>query len=470
MLSINFPVEIISDISQVTVKNLVVELRHDTDIVERMSKFNISLSENLINKIKNKNPQDNVFIDYPENKNIFQIIYFFPQEDKLTHDRSELFQKYKNDIVYIPDGNELEAYEIFTLATYEFDYYKSIKTPLKKYIFIENIDNQKQWFSDKKNLLTSILFARNLVNMSAHDINPESIVKIISEYKWKNFEIEIFGEAQLREFGCNLIRAVGYGSVRESYMVIIKPKKWKGWKKYSLIWKGVTFDSGGIQIKPDKYMIDMKCDMAWSATALGVALYLDSLDNLPLDIVIWLGFVENMTGSAAYKPLDVYSAYNKKTVEIHHTDAEGRLVLADVMSYVEEKYSIDHTITIATLTWASIYALWNNIAAVLGDDEKIIDLILKNTSPYEPTWRLPVEESVKESLKSEVADIKNVSDEKAWASVGAAFLSYFQWESQLTHLDIAGPTYRTKSFGYMPSGATGWGVKKLSEIFIELSK
>lgn len=144
MLSINFPVEIISDISQVTVKNLVVELRHDTDIVERMSKFNISLSENLINKIKNKNPQDNVFIDYPENKNIFQIVYFFPQEDKLTHDRSELFQKYKNDVLYIPDGNELEAYEIFTLATYEFDYYKSIKTPLKKYIFIENIDNQKQ--------------------------------------------------------------------------------------------------------------------------------------------------------------------------------------------------------------------------------------------------------------------------------------------------------------------------------------
>lgn len=232
----------------------------------------------------------------------------------------------------------------------------------------------------------------------------------------------------------------------------------------------MTFDAGGIQIKPDKYMLDMKCDMAGAAGVLGVANYLDSLDMLPVNVIIGVGLVENMTGSAAFKPLDVYTAYNGVTVEIHHTDAEGRLVLADVMSYIEKNYKPEHIITIATLTGACIYALGNDIAGIMGDDESVISTLIDNTSPYETLWRLPLQNSMKKALESEVADIKNLSDtEKAGSSVGGAFLSYFQGEAKLTHLDIAGPAFRARPLGYMPVGGTGWGVKKLSEFLLSRS-
>lgn len=185
-------------------------------------------------------------------------------------------------------------------------------------------------------------------------------------------------------------------------------------------------------------MLDMKCDMAGAAGLIGLALALDELPQLPINAIIAVGLVENMTGAAAFKPLDVYSAHNGVTVEIHHTDAEGRLVLADVMSYVEKKYKVDHLITMATLTGACLHALGNDISGIMGDDEDVIMKFLKNKSKYEPVWRLPVPQKLKESLVSDVADIKNIADGVYMgSSVGAAFLSYFQGNAKLTHLDIA---------------------------------
>lgn len=164
-----------------------------------------------------------------------------------------------------------------------------------------------------------------------------------------------------------------------------------------------------------------------------------------------------MTGGNAYKPLDIYKAYNGTSVEIHHTDAEGRLVLADVMSYVEKNHKPEHIITIATLTGACVYALGHDIAGIMGDDEEIIRQLIDNTSPYEPVWRLPLNDKLKKSLKAEIADLKNVArSEKAGSSIGGAFLSYFQGDAKLTHLDIAGPAYRETNWGYMPKGGTGW--------------
>lgn len=174
-----------------------------------------------------------------------------------------------------------------------------------------------------------------------------------------------------------------------------------------------------------------------------------------------------MTGASAFKPLDVYTAYNGVSVEIHHTDAEGRLVLADVMSYVEKNFAVDHLVTMATLTGACLYALGNDISGVMGDDEKMISILIDNTSTYEPVWRLPFPEKLKDALKSDVADIKNLADGVYMgSSVGGAFLSFFQGNAKLTHLDIAGPAYRTKPWGYMPAGGTGWGVKKISEVIL----
>lgn len=227
----------------------------------------------------------------------------------------------------------------------------------------------------------------------------------------------------------------------------------------------MTFDAGGIQIKPDKAMLDMKCDMAGAAGFLCLAMYLDSLENLPLHTVFGMAFVENMTGSSAFKPLDIYTAYNGTTVEIHHTDAEGRLVLADVMSYVEKNFQVEHLITMATLTGACLHALGNDIAGIMGDDESLIEEFIKNDSPYEKVWKLPLTDSLKKSLESDLADIKNIADGVYMgSSLGGAFLSYFQGNAKLTHIDIAGPAFRTKTLGYMPTGGTGWGVKKVAEI------
>ncbi len=352
------------------------------------------------------------------------------------------------------------------LATYNFSLYKTEKKETKQLFFIEdmaklsNVDNQIS-------LLRSVISARNLVNRSPNDLNPESFMKMIAEYNWKHFSVEIFGDAALRDLWCDLIRAVGQGSVRESFMVILKSKKEITGKKFGLIGKWVTFDAGGIQIKPDKAMLDMKCDMAGAAGLLGVALYLDSLDALPVNVVIGLGLVENMTGSSAFKPLDVYTAYNGKTVEIHHTDAEGRLVLADVMAYVEKNYHVEHLVTMATLTGACIAALGNDIAGIMGDDEDFIDKFSSENSIYEPIWRLPLTQEMKKAVETEGADIKNLTEGVgAGSSMGAAFLSYFQGNAKYTHIDMAGPAFRTKPFGYMPVGGTGWGVKKIVETLL----
>lgn len=139
-------------------------------------------------------------------------------------------------------------------------------------------------------------------------------------------------------------------------------------------------------------------------------MYLDSLEKLPAHTVFGFGFVENMTGSSAFKPLDVYTAYNGKTVEIHHTDAEGRLVLADVMAYVEKNFSVDHLITMATLTGACIAALGNDIAGIMGDDVEILSKISEASSLYEPVWQLPLTEEMKKAVKAEDADVKNLSE------------------------------------------------------------
>lgn len=157
-----------------------------------------------------------------------------------------------------------------------------------------------------------------------------------------------------------------------------------------------------------------------------------------------------MTGGSAFRPLDIYKAYNGTTVEIHHTDAEGRLVLADVMSYVEDVYHVDHLITMATLTGACIHALGHDIAGIMGDDEDTIRQLLANTSPYESVWRLPLNDKMKKALKADIADLKNIArSEKAGSSEGGAFLTYFQGKAKLTHLDIAGPAYRETTYGYM---------------------
>ena len=398
-----------------------------------------------------------------------KLIAFFPKKETLMDDRSEALRNAPKKSLYIPSCDFRDALEILTLATYSYDVFLTKKEE-KSYELYAPL-SQKKSLESHIPLLSAITRARDIINLPPTDTRPEAFVEYISTFKWKKFKLRIIDAKELKKLGCNLLLAVGAGSDYPPYMVILERIVDKKLDTYALIGKGVTFDAGGLQIKPDTGMLDMKCDMSWAAGMLGVAEYLDGLDDIACNLIIGLGITENVINGKAFKPLDIYKAYNGVTVEIHHTDAEWRLVLADVMSYIEDLYHPKHMITMATLTWACVYALGHDIAGIMGDDEKVISSLMSSKSPYETLWRLPLNEKLKKSLKTDIADLKNVArSEKAGSSVGGAFLTYFQWKSKLTHLDIAGPAYRETTWGYMPKGATGWGVKILSEFILSLGK
>jgi leucyl aminopeptidase len=462
----------------INIENSLKKIKNPHVVVEILTKKDITqLTDIWLDSVSFGIAQKNLWKKWDSHKKsisfpvsigkIEKITCFFPDSDHLMDDRSDLFRGLETESMFVPATHPVDAYEALWLASYR---YQDYLTEKKSYNFaIFATPKEQKEMEAKIPLYTSIYWARDIINMPPRDANPIALTDMIVSYPWRHFTVEVFHKADLEKLGCNLLLAVGAGSDIPPTMVVLTPKAPPKWEKYALIGKGVTFDAWGIQIKPDTGMLDMKCDMSGAAGMIGVAKYLDTFDILPVNLTVAVGFTENMTGGSAFKPLDIYKAYNGVTVEIHHTDAEGRLVLADVMSYVEQNHHVDHIITMATLTWACIYALGHDITGIMGDDEGVISSLLSSTSPYEPVWRLPLNDKIKKSLKTDIADLKNIArSEKAGSSVGGAFLTYFQWKAKLTHLDIAGPAYRDTPYGYMPKWGTGWGVKILSEFFLSL--
>lgn len=398
-----------------------------------------------------------------------KIIATFPKELTLLNDRCDVLRTLPKNSLYVPVSEVSSAYEALYLATYKYEEFLSKKEENIYGLYVS--EDMEKIIKKQTPLLEAICRARDVINLPPTDTRPEEFVKYIQRFHWKNFTLRIIDAKELKKLGCNLLLAVWSGSDYPPYMVILERITNKNLDTYALIGKGVTFDAGWLQIKPDQGMLDMKCDMSGAAGMLGVAEYLDSVDDIACNVIIGLGITENVINGKAFKPLDIYRAYNGTTVEIHHTDAEWRLVLADVMSYVEDVYKPGHIITMATLTGACLFALWYDIAGIMGDDEDVINSLLTSPSPYESVWRLPLNDKMKKTLKAEIADLQNITKiEKAGSSIWWAFLTYFQGKAKLTHLDIAGPAYRSSVFGYMPKGATGWWVKILSEFILSLGK
>ena len=463
-------IAIITSLQKIHTSSITLEA---IDLASLVYYKNLWIEEDILDTIalnmKRKKDQEKTMIFYGDFFWAEKLVVFFPKRISLIDDRSDALRKSSKSTLYIPACDFLSAFEIFTLVIYSYDRFITKKEE-KCYEFYVS---PAEWKSIEASvpLLTAIMRARDIINLPPTDTRPEEFVAYIEKYNWKRFKLRVIDAASLQKLGCNLLLAVGSGSDYPPYMVILERITDKKLDTYALIGKGVTFDAGGLQIKPDTGMLDMKCDMSWAAGMLGVAEYLDDISDISCNLIIWLGITENVINGKAFKPLDIIRAYNGVTVEIHHTDAEWRLVLADVMSYIETQYSPWHMITMATLTWACVYALGHDIAGIMGDDEKVIKSLIDSDSPYEKLWRLPLNEKLKKSLKTDIADLKNVArSEKAWSSVGWAFLTYFQWKSKLTHIDIAGPAYRETTWWYMPKWATGWGVKILSEFILSLKK
>lgn len=305
----------------------------------------------------------------------------------------------------------------------------------------------------------SINFARDLVNRPPNDLNPITLARAAaSESRKLGLTCRVWNKARIQKEGMNLLLAVNRGSGVEPRVihVVYKPSRPK--KKVVFVGKGLTFDAGGLCIKPAASMVDMKCDMAGAAATLGIVFAAARL-KLPIEVHAVVGSTENMTGSKAYRPGDIYKSLEGKTVEIINTDAEGRLVLADVLTWAARKLKPDYMIDHATLTGACIIALGPWRAGLYTDDDELADKYLKAADGEgESFWRMPLDSDLRSTLKSPVADIKHIGGRYGGSITAALFLKEFVAKTKWMHLDIAGPAFVERPHGRLPKGGTGFGV------------
>jgi leucyl aminopeptidase len=313
----------------------------------------------------------------------------------------------------------------------------------------------------------SINLTRQLVNSPADEIYPETFAERSAEIaKANGLEIEVWDENRLKTERCGSLLAVAKGSSRPARLVILR---YHGGAKDSpplaIVGKGVTFDSGGLSLKPTEGMLTMKCDKAGACTMVGAMQAIAAL-KLPVNVIGIAGLVENMTGPAAMKLGDVLVARNGRTIEVHNTDAEGRLVLADALA-VAVDLGAAKIVDLATLTGACVVALGTEVAGAMANDQPWCDSVLAAAHRAgEPIWQLPMyPEIYDELIKSEVADIKNVGEGRwAGAITAAKFLEQFVGQTPWAHLDIAGPAFRDKAKPWCDAGASGQFVRTLVEL------
>jgi leucyl aminopeptidase len=306
--------------------------------------------------------------------------------------------------------------------------------------------------------------ARRLVNLSPDDLYPETFAAEAAAVAGRaGLEIEIWDEERLAREGCRGMLAVGRGSIRPPRLVILRHRGRGGATApdLALVGKGVTFDSGGLSLKPSEGMLTMKCDMAGGATMLASIATIAAL-KLPIDAVAAIGLVENMTGPAAYKLGDVIKARSGTTIEIHNTDAEGRVVLADVLDVVRGMQP-RRIVDAATLTGACMVALGVDVAGLFTNDQPLCAAVAAAARETgEAVWQLPMFPEYDEQIRSDVADIKNVGDGRWGGAITAAkFLERFVGGIPWTHVDIAGPAFAEKPKAWIDGGGTGFLVRTL---------
>ncbi len=312
----------------------------------------------------------------------------------------------------------------------------------------------------------SVNLARRLVNEPPQDMTPESFAEHAHVVSGDcGLVIEIWDQQRLEAERCGSLLAVAKGSSRPPRMVILRHLHGpKNQKPLALVGKGVTFDSGGLSLKPSDSMKTMKCDMAGAASVLASMQAIAQL-QLPINVIGMMGLVENMPGPCAMKLGDVLHARNGRTIEVQNTDAEGRLVLADVLS-VAVDLGVERIIDLATLTGACVVALGLDVAGLMTNDQAWCDTISQAAGKCgEPVWQLPMFPEYSEQIRSEVADIRNTGEGRWGGAIAAAkFLEEFVAGVSWTHIDIAGPAFAEKSLPHLDGGGTGAYVRTLIEI------
>jgi len=356
------------------------------------------------------------------------------------------------------------------LRSYRFDKYKTKQKPEQKAslssVTVATTDAAaaRSIYAPLGKTADAVFFTRDLVSEPPNVIYPETLAAEAERLREFGVEVEILDEHKLRELGMAALLAVGQGSARSSRVVVME---WRGstGKPLAFVGKGVTFDTGGISIKPAAGMADMKWDMAGSAVVIGLMRLL-AARQAKVNAVGVVGLVENMPSGTAQRPGDIVTSMSGQTIEVLNTDAEGRLVLADALWYCQDRYKPRLMIDLATLTGAVIVALGHHCAGLYSNNDELADrLIEAGKAVDEEVWRMPLADHYDREIDSDAADVKNIGGGRAGGSIiGAQFLQRFVNDVPWAHLDIAGTAWSTKDTPTVPKGATAFGVRLLDRL------
>jgi len=418
------------------IKIIIIKVTKDKKITNNNEK----LGAKFFDFIQSNSFQENLFID--------SNLKFYSQSNK------NFFDQFLSGML---------------IKSYDFDKYRTKKNNNIFHIYIYgNFKVNILRNNDKlKSLVEGINFTKDLVSEPGNILHPDEYVNRIKKLKSFGLKITILDKKKLKQLGMNALLGVGQGSIRGSYLAIIE---WRGSNKkqkpIAFVGKGVCFDTGGISLKPAKFMEDMTYDMAGSAVVVGLMKTL-ALRKAKVNAVGVVGLVENMPDGNAQRPGDIVKSYSGKTIEILNTDAEGRLVLADALTYTEKKFKPKFIVDLATLTGAIIVSLGSEYAGLFSNDDKISDQLSKAGEKVgEKVWRMPLNENYDKLINSKKADMQNINYVGGAGSTTAAqFLQRFILnKTPWAHLDIAGMAFSKYGGALNSGGATGYGVRLLNQL------
>lgn len=388
----------------------------------------------------------------------------------------------KSLAVAMPEAREEEACvkaaaEGLLLGTYRFDRYKAVQGAAARSriaearlvlpLGVEKTRGMQEALDLALAVARATNWTRDLVNEPANALTPARLAAAARQVAQEGkLEVQILGPPAIEKLKMGLFLGVSRGSAEPpvlAHLAWLPSGKAARAPSLALVGKAITFDSGGLSLKPTDSMVDMKTDMAGAAAVLGAMRVVAQLKP-PFPVHAFMGACENMPGGRALKPGDILTSRLGKSVEITNTDAEGRLVLADVLTWANERKPA-LLVDLATLTGACVVALGHQIAGAFGSDDAAVWEVLEAAkSSGEEVWRLPLSEHQRDNLKSEVADLKNTGERWGSAITAALFLKEFVGETPWVHLDIAGPASSPKERGYLAKGATGFGVRTLVDL------
>ncbi|MEA2769141.1 MAG: leucyl aminopeptidase [Acetobacteraceae bacterium] len=362
------------------------------------------------------------------------------------------------------------------LRGYRFDRYRTKEKPEDKpklsklTVLTAEVPKAKAAWEPLQATANGVFLTRDLVSEPPNVLDPPEMAERCGKLTELGLKIEIFGPKEMGKLGFGALLGVSQGSVKEPRMVVLH---WNGaggggrkTKERPLVFvgKGVTFDTGGISIKGAAGMEDMKWDMAGAGTVIGLMAALAGR-KAKVDAIGLVGLVENMPSGSAQRPGDVVTSYSGQTIEVINTDAEGRLVLADVLWYAQQKYDPKFMVDLATLTGAIIIGLGHEYAGLFSNDDTLVQkLTAAGQSTGERVWRMPLDEEFDKQIRSEIADMKNVGGRPGGSITAAQFIQRFVNGKPWAHLDIAGMAWSTKDTAVTPKGATAFGVRLLDRL------